>query len=75
MNYDYRAAIVKVLPKLQAMTDAAYPARILETRKTAPCLRLVDKWAVWLLNISILLLSTYHHHMFIDMLLCLYFRC
>lgn len=29
-----------------AMADAAQPARILETRKTAPGLRLVDKWAV-----------------------------
>lgn len=31
---------------LQAMADAACPAYILETRKTAPGLRLVDKWAV-----------------------------
>ncbi|XP_010518540.1 PREDICTED: nicotinate-nucleotide pyrophosphorylase [carboxylating], chloroplastic-like [Camelina sativa] len=31
---------------LQLMADAACPARILETRKTAPGLRLVDKWAV-----------------------------
>lgn len=30
----------------QAMAEAAKPARILETRKTAPGLRLVDKWAV-----------------------------
>ncbi|KAI4979427.1 hypothetical protein ZWY2020_016180 [Hordeum vulgare] len=29
-----------------AMVDAARPACILETRKTAPGLRLVDKWAV-----------------------------
>jgi ABC-type uncharacterized transport system permease subunit len=28
------------------MADAARPACILETRKTAPGLRLVDKWAV-----------------------------
>lgn len=28
------------------MAEAAKPARILETRKTAPGLRLVDKWAV-----------------------------
>ncbi|XP_024516244.1 nicotinate-nucleotide pyrophosphorylase [carboxylating], chloroplastic isoform X1 [Selaginella moellendorffii] len=28
------------------MADAAKPARILETRKTAPGLRLIDKWAV-----------------------------
>lgn len=31
---------------IQLMADAAYPACILETRKTAPGLRLVDKWAV-----------------------------
>lgn len=31
---------------LQAMADAAHPSCILETRKTAPGLRLVDKWAV-----------------------------
>ncbi|KAL4186362.1 hypothetical protein AMTRI_Chr09g33520 [Amborella trichopoda] len=30
----------------KAMADAAHPARILETRKTAPGLRLLDKWAV-----------------------------
>lgn len=30
----------------QAMASAAHPACILETRKTAPGLRLVDKWAV-----------------------------
>ncbi|KNA13072.1 hypothetical protein SOVF_120080, partial [Spinacia oleracea] len=30
----------------KAMADAACPAVILETRKTAPGLRLVDKWAV-----------------------------
>ena len=29
-----------------AMAAAAAPARILETRKTAPGLRLLDKWAV-----------------------------
>ena len=28
------------------MADAAHPALILETRKTAPGLRLVDKWEV-----------------------------
>lgn len=28
------------------MANAAHPALILETRKTAPGLRLVDKWAV-----------------------------
>lgn len=39
----------------QAMADAAHPAVILETRKTAPGLRLVDKWAVYI-TISLLLL-------------------
>jgi len=34
----------------QAMANAAYPAYMLETRKTAPALRLVDKWAVWTLD-------------------------
>lgn len=34
----------------QAMANAASPAYILETRKTAPCLRLLDKWAVCTLN-------------------------
>lgn len=29
------------------MAEAAFPAVILETRKTAPGLRLVDKWAVY----------------------------
>jgi len=32
------------------MANAAYPAYMLETRKTAPALRLVDKWAVWTLD-------------------------
>lgn len=32
----------------RVMADAARPARILETRKTAPGLRLIDKWAVLL---------------------------
>lgn len=36
----------------QAMSDAAHPACILETRKTAPGLRLVDKWAVVLISLS-----------------------
>jgi nicotinate-nucleotide pyrophosphorylase (carboxylating) len=31
---------------VQAMSDAARPACILETRKTAPGLRLIDKWPV-----------------------------
>ena len=30
----------------RAMADAAAPARVLETRKTAPGLRIFDKWAV-----------------------------
>ncbi|XP_020259791.1 nicotinate-nucleotide pyrophosphorylase [carboxylating], chloroplastic-like [Asparagus officinalis] len=44
--------LTKVVPTnslsflLQAMAEAAHPACILETRKTAPGLRLVDKWAV-----------------------------
>lgn len=37
---------VRDLCFLQAMADLASPACILETRKTAPGLRLVDKWAV-----------------------------
>ncbi|KAL5983225.1 Quinolinate phosphoribosyltransferase [decarboxylating] 2b, mitochondrial [Asimina triloba] len=36
----------EVDPSLKTMADAAHPACILETRKTAPGLRLVDKWAV-----------------------------
>jgi len=32
---------------LQTMVDAAHPACILDTRKTAPGLHLVDKWVVW----------------------------
>ncbi|KAI4313802.1 hypothetical protein L6164_026752 [Bauhinia variegata] len=32
--------------KIKAMADAASPAHILETRKTAPGLRLLDKWEV-----------------------------
>lgn len=40
------------------MADAAHPACILETRKTAPGLRLVDKWAVWsFLSSSIFFIS------------------
>ncbi|KAL9679399.1 hypothetical protein QQ045_017258 [Rhodiola kirilowii] len=44
LNFMQRMSGIATLTK--AMADAAYPARILETRKTAPCLRLVDKWAV-----------------------------
>lgn len=40
------SAFSEVDPTLKAMADAACPAYILETRKTAPGLRLVDKWAV-----------------------------
>jgi hypothetical protein len=36
------------------MADAARPACILETRKTAPGLRLVDKWAVWFTSFLVL---------------------
>lgn len=32
------------------MANAAHPALILETRKTAPGLRLVDKWAVYVVS-------------------------
>uniref|UniRef100_A0A7N0V9A3 Nicotinate-nucleotide pyrophosphorylase [carboxylating] n=1 Tax=Kalanchoe fedtschenkoi TaxID=63787 RepID=A0A7N0V9A3_KALFE len=44
LNFMQRMSGIATLTK--AMADAAYPASILETRKTAPCLRLVDKWAV-----------------------------
>ncbi|CAN7044069.1 hypothetical protein BRARA_B03039 [Brassica rapa] len=44
LNFMQRMSGIATLTKL--MADAAYPARILETRKTAPGLRLVDKWAV-----------------------------
>ncbi|KAH9314918.1 hypothetical protein KI387_023545, partial [Taxus chinensis] len=44
LNFMQRMSGIATLTK--AMTDAARPARILETRKTAPALRLVDKWAV-----------------------------
>ncbi|CAI7829049.1 unnamed protein product, partial [Closterium sp. NIES-53] len=33
-------------PACQAMVEAARPATVLETRKTAPGLRITDKWAV-----------------------------
>ncbi|XP_059655407.1 quinolinate phosphoribosyltransferase [decarboxylating] 1a [Cornus florida] len=44
LNFMQRMSGIATLTK--AMADAAHPAYILETRKTAPCLRLVDKWAV-----------------------------
>ncbi|XP_010502110.1 PREDICTED: nicotinate-nucleotide pyrophosphorylase [carboxylating], chloroplastic [Camelina sativa] len=44
LNFMQRMSGIATLTKL--MADAACPARILETRKTAPGLRLVDKWAV-----------------------------
>ncbi|KFK33353.1 hypothetical protein AALP_AA5G002900 [Arabis alpina] len=44
LNFMQRMSGIATLTKL--MADAAYPACILETRKTAPGLRLVDKWAV-----------------------------
>ncbi|XP_058098194.1 nicotinate-nucleotide pyrophosphorylase [carboxylating], chloroplastic isoform X2 [Magnolia sinica] len=44
LNFMQRMSGIATLTK--AMADAARPACILETRKTAPCLRLVDKWAV-----------------------------
>nr|AAM63914.1 NADC homolog [Arabidopsis thaliana] len=44
LNFMQRMSGIATLTKL--MADAASPACILETRKTAPGLRLVDKWAV-----------------------------
>ncbi|KAM7487719.1 hypothetical protein LguiB_025203 [Lonicera macranthoides] len=44
LNFMQRMSGIASLTK--AMSDAAHPAYILETRKTAPGLRLVDKWAV-----------------------------
>lgn len=44
LNFMQRMSGIATLTK--AMADAARPAYILETRKTAPGLRLVDKWAV-----------------------------
>ncbi|PKA55639.1 nicotinate-nucleotide pyrophosphorylase (carboxylating) [Apostasia shenzhenica] len=44
LNFMQRMSGIATFSK--AMADAAYPACVLETRKTAPCLRLVDKWAV-----------------------------
>nr|XP_024383401.1 nicotinate-nucleotide pyrophosphorylase [carboxylating], chloroplastic-like isoform X3 [Physcomitrium patens] len=44
LNFMQRMSGIATLTK--AMAEAAKPARILETRKTAPGLRLVDKWAV-----------------------------
>ncbi|KAE8776770.1 putative nicotinate-nucleotide pyrophosphorylase (carboxylating) [Hordeum vulgare] len=38
--------MIGIATMTKAMADAARPACILETRKTAPGLRLVDKWAV-----------------------------
>ncbi|KAJ8769232.1 hypothetical protein K2173_001469 [Erythroxylum novogranatense] len=44
LNFMQRMSGIATLTK--AMADAAHPACILETRKTAPGLRLIDKWAV-----------------------------
>ncbi|KAL2546032.1 Nicotinate-nucleotide pyrophosphorylase [carboxylating] [Forsythia ovata] len=44
LNFMQRMSGIATLTKV--MADAARPAYILETRKTAPGLRLVDKWAV-----------------------------
>ncbi|XP_027360279.1 nicotinate-nucleotide pyrophosphorylase [carboxylating], chloroplastic isoform X2 [Abrus precatorius] len=44
LNFMQRMSGIATLTK--AMANAAYPAYMLETRKTAPGLRLVDKWAV-----------------------------
>ncbi|GAB2283311.1 Quinolinate phosphoribosyltransferase [decarboxylating] 1a [Dionaea muscipula] len=46
LNFMQRMSGIATLTKV--MADVAYPAIILETRKTAPGLRLVDKWAVWI---------------------------
>jgi nicotinate-nucleotide pyrophosphorylase (carboxylating) len=53
LNFMQRMSGIATVTK--AMVEAANPSRILETRKTAPGLRLIDKWAVCLL-FSILLL-------------------
>ncbi|KAJ1418439.1 Quinolinate phosphoribosyl transferase, C-terminal [Sesbania bispinosa] len=44
LNFMQRMSGIATLTK--AMANAAHPAYILETRKTAPGLRLLDKWAV-----------------------------
>uniref|UniRef100_A0A0D9XGI5 nicotinate-nucleotide diphosphorylase (carboxylating) n=1 Tax=Leersia perrieri TaxID=77586 RepID=A0A0D9XGI5_9ORYZ len=44
LNFMQRMSGIATMTK--AMADAARPACILETRKTAPGLRLIDKWAV-----------------------------
>lgn len=44
LNFMQRMSGIATFTK--QMAEAAKPARILETRKTAPGLRLVDKWAV-----------------------------
>ncbi|XP_061375379.1 quinolinate phosphoribosyltransferase [decarboxylating] 1a isoform X1 [Gastrolobium bilobum] len=44
LNFMQRMSGIATLTK--AMATAAHPAYILETRKTAPGLRLLDKWAV-----------------------------
>ncbi|KAF7827689.1 nicotinate-nucleotide pyrophosphorylase [carboxylating], chloroplastic isoform X1 [Senna tora] len=44
LNFMQRMSGIATLTK--KMADGAYPAYMLETRKTAPGLRLLDKWAV-----------------------------
>ncbi|KAJ3689188.1 hypothetical protein LUZ61_018352 [Rhynchospora tenuis] len=44
LNFMQRMSGIATLTK--TMAEAAHPACILETRKTAPGLRLIDKWAV-----------------------------
>jgi len=44
LNFMQRMSGIATVTK--AMVEAASPSRILETRKTAPGLRLIDKWAV-----------------------------
>ncbi|KAH9746457.1 Nicotinate-nucleotide pyrophosphorylase (carboxylating) [Citrus sinensis] len=47
LNFMQRMSGIATLTR--AMADLAHPATILETRKTAPTLRLVDKWAIFLI--------------------------
>nr|XP_027189793.1 nicotinate-nucleotide pyrophosphorylase [carboxylating], chloroplastic isoform X3 [Cicer arietinum] len=57
LNFMQRMSGIATLTK--AMANAASPAYILETRKTAPCLRLLDKWAVCTLNHFLAFINDY----------------
>ncbi|KAK4484174.1 hypothetical protein RD792_011395 [Penstemon davidsonii] len=59
LNFMQRMSGIATLTK--AMADAASPAYILETRKTAPGLRLVDKWAR--INLQVLIGGGQNHRM------------